>query len=66
MKNKEVLKPRAISHIIIVFSDGGEITLEKDVLMAAVASEKLLNIINGGFNFLELMEKTKKAVKHES
>ncbi len=51
MINKEILKPRAISHIIIVFSDGGEITLEKDVLMAAVASEKLFNIINGSFNF---------------
>jgi hypothetical protein len=48
-----------ISHLIVVFKDGSEITLEKDTLDAVNAASRMLGLVEGMVSLTGLMKKGK-------
>jgi hypothetical protein len=47
MPSLSVPKSKEISHVVVVFSDGSELVIEKDVLQAVQAAQAQVTAFNG-------------------
>jgi hypothetical protein len=52
------MKQRKLSHLVLVFTDGSEITLEKEAIESIIAAKRVLNLLEAGATMAELVKGT--------